>query len=307
MTNGLAVTRLCGFAVRRGQPRDLSTLAVPEAQRQQLRRLGLWRYTWSDRTTLRVQMREAAASALSATGIEARSIDRVLLATSDFTQATDRDDLASLALALGLDQAVPLGVSQGFCTNFSLAFEVGAALIAAGRARRLLLVTADRYWSDEARVLRSNAGLGSDGAAACIMTSDRLPGYELRAIAHAYAPEAATLQSPDRLVEYVQTYASGYRSACAHALRDAGLASADCRWLVTPSFSGTVLRNLAELAGIDRARLHAADAGAVAHCNSVDQIAALAELSESLENGEAVLVTGAGEHLWGAVVATRVR
>lgn len=294
--------RITGMAARLGDTCELAALGVSSAERERLARLGLRCFTRCDAPLLATRMRDTAAETLARAAIEPSDVDRVILATSSYAPGRNSDDLPRVARDLGLREAVPLGVSQGFCTNFTLAFEVAAAFIDSGRARNVLLITADRYESDVARVLRSNAGLGSDGAASCLLTREAVAGFGLLSVAHAYGPEAIELRESERLVDYVRVYAAGYQLACRRAL-DAAATSPDmCAALLVPNFSDSVVRNLRELAGFAAARVYRRDVEHFAHCNSVDQLLALATLFPELEPGARLLMTGAGEHLWGAAV-----
>jgi 3-oxoacyl-[acyl-carrier-protein] synthase III len=304
MRESAQVTRAGAFATAFGEVRRIDELDVPEPDRAGLGALGLAHFTRCDRDALVASMREAAAASLA--GVDLDEVDRVVLATSDFVQATDRECLPRLADELRLRRATPLGVSQGFCTNFSLAFEVVQALLAAGRAHCVLFVTADRYWSDSARVLRNRAGLGSDGAGACVLRRGRGPGFELRGIGHAWEPSVVHYGSPARLIDYVRAYSTGFARACKEALVDADVGPIDCAALVTPHFAPQVLKNLVELSGMEPSRLFSSDRARHGHCNSADQIGALGQLETALPPGAIALVTGAGEGVWGAVVARRV-
>ena len=299
-------TYVRGFSLRLGRIESVAELAVPAAERARLERLGTVSFARCTDASLVGLMQEAAAESLLLAALDASAIDRIVLTTSDFLQEKNRDDVAEVACALGIEHAAPLGISQGFCTNFSLAFEVADSLIASGRARAILLLTADRYQSDAVRVLRGNAGVGSDGVAACVVTSEPGGGYLLKSVAHAYCPVAMELRAPDRLVDYVEVYASGYASACRRALAVAEVAPATCARLVVPNFSTSVLRNLSELSGIPHSRVFDDNVARFGHCNSADQLSALGELESELSPESAVLVTGAGEYVWGAAVMIRV-
>jgi 3-oxoacyl-[acyl-carrier-protein] synthase III len=298
--------RIVGLAGDVGTVHPIAELAVPEAEREELTRRGLTWFARCDRKGLFDLVRRCVRSSLGRAGISAGDVDRLIFATNDFVQETDRFVVPELACELGLQVALPLGISQGFCTNFSLAFEVASCLIASQYASNVLFITADRYWSDEARVLRNRAGIGSDGAASCLLTREIRPGYALRSVAHACAPEVVELQAPDRAIDYIRAYAAGYSRACSEALSKASLDSRSCEWLVGPHFSPSVRKNLIELAGYDAHRAYFDNAETLGHCNSVDQILALRDLELRLPEGVSVLVSGAADHLWGAAVVTRV-
>lgn len=296
---------LCGFAARLGDIVSVRELPIHDAEIERLERLGLERFSFCREDSLVPLMQASAAETLERAAINAVDIDRLVLTTSDYLQQKNRDDLAQVATFLGLTRALPLGVAQGLCTNFSLAFEVVESLLSSGKAQTVLLITADRYSSVAQRILRGNAGVGSDGVASCIMTRKK-SGYALRSVAHAFNSNAMNFKTPDRLVAYVSAYAEGYSSACREALQRAGYTPDQCARLVVPNFSQTVLRNLAELSLVPRARMFTENLGRFAHCNSADQFIALGQLEDELRAEDVVLVTGAGEYIWGAAVLQRV-
>lgn len=122
----------------------------------------------------------AGQSALEAAGLEATSVDLILLATST------PDDLFGSACqvqaALGATQAVAFDLTAA-CSGFLFALVTGAQFIRSGAYRTVLVIGADvlsRWtdWSD-----RRTCVLFGDGAGAVVLQAseiDQLLGFEMR-------------------------------------------------------------------------------------------------------------------------------
>lgn len=117
---------------------------------------------------------EAARGALAHAGIEAGTVDAILLATST-------PDQAFPATAVRVQAA--LGISHGFafdlaaaCSGFIYALSVADALIRTGQVRTVLVIGSEVYsrivdWSD-----RSTCVLFGDGAGAVVMQAGVVDG-----------------------------------------------------------------------------------------------------------------------------------
>jgi 3-oxoacyl-[acyl-carrier-protein] synthase-3 len=92
---------------------------------------------------------------------------------------------------LGLTNAFPIGLTLNNCAAFLSAIGMAVAMVGAGRCRNALLVTADKCLDENIRM--TNFALLSDGAAACIVSGDGRPGYEL--VAQAFAPSEEPIEN----------------------------------------------------------------------------------------------------------------
>lgn len=301
--NDPVTIRLGGFNFAQGTVTPLGELELPEPLVQRLAHLGVSEVAKLEGSLVPLMI-ATAKRALQQANIASENVDRIVWATSDFTQEANRDDLAQVALALGLERAIPLGVSQGYCANFTLLCETAAGLIETGRARTVLSLVGDKYSSDPARLLAGNSGLGSDGVGAFVLTREAVGDFNLGSVAHTYAPLLHCFREPSKLREYVEGYCEGFSRATRDALRQANCSAGDCAHLVVPNFTDVVVKNLVELSGMS-AHSRIKNEALVAHCNAVDQVALLEALARRSRAGERSLVTAAGEYIWGAAVIER--
>ncbi len=90
--------------------------------------------------------------------------------------------LRDVLTRLGLGDIPVYGMSMGRCVNLLSGLDVATALVAIGRARRVLVVTADRVFDENTRI--TGYALFSDGGAACLISAEG-GGYEVLGCASA--------------------------------------------------------------------------------------------------------------------------
>ncbi|WP_430409981.1 hypothetical protein [Kordia sp.] len=115
----------------------------------------------------------AISKTLNATAVEKDSIDVVLYVSENATRGYSISiiDINKLLLRLGLNKALPIGVSLSDCANIITGLQVGASMIASGMANNILLVCSDIITGgDEKRKMDRDTSIFSDGAVSCILS-----------------------------------------------------------------------------------------------------------------------------------------
>lgn len=117
------------------------------------------------------QLAAQAADAAIGTTVEP---DVVLFCSDSLHAEADDTSLTEFVSAVGL-HSVPLTLVAGNgCANVGIALLLGRALIAAGDAEHVLIVTADRRRHGDPIALPDGQAVLSDGAAAVFLTRDHL-------------------------------------------------------------------------------------------------------------------------------------
>jgi 3-oxoacyl-[acyl-carrier-protein] synthase-3 len=202
----------------------------------------------------------ASREALDAAGVEASSLDQILVAT------TTQDDvlpnaapLVAAALGAGHVGAIDIG---GACTGFLNALALATAQLEAGRAERILVIGAEIM----SRVInpddRPTAGLFGDGAGAAVVTSGG-PGRIGPAIQRSdglEGPAQIYMENEERLVHMAghETFKNAVRrlsESSVEAAAAAGWALEDVDVFVFHQANGRILSAVGERLGLDTDRV----------------------------------------------------
>ncbi len=224
-----------------------------------------------------------------------------------FEESGDVKDLmvypaSRLQAALGLDQAIVVGLGQQACTGMLGSIRLARGLLASEPDMdRILCVTADRF-PPGARYEQAYS-LISDGAAACVVTRD--PG-DYRLVASHHITNGAMVSADDD--ETVGAYFSYVHRLVTELLAKAGRAPCELAWVVPQNTDPRAWRILARLLGVDDGRVFAASLPDVAHVISGDNIVNLSWLEERdvLQAGDLVMLVMAGYGMnWQALLVEK--
>jgi 3-oxoacyl-[acyl-carrier-protein] synthase-3 len=139
-----------------------------------------FRHIAGDDETTSTLATEAAREALIAAGIEAQTIDLIVLATATPDQ-TFPASATRVQAALGIDDCVAFDVAA-VCSGFLYAVQVAESMIRAGSANRALVIGAETFsrildWED-----RTTCVLFGDGAGAIVMEAQETAVYGGRGV-----------------------------------------------------------------------------------------------------------------------------
>jgi 3-oxoacyl-[acyl-carrier-protein] synthase-3 len=165
----------------------------------------------------------AAARALEAAGIEAATVDLVLVATT-----TSEDLLPNaaplVAYAIGAERAGAFDIGAA-CTGFLSALATGTALIDSARASCVLVVGADFMSRITDPTDRGTAAVFADGAGAIVLTATGEAGHIGPVVLGADGAQAATIRVPRDPAKILMQGHETFRHAVAR-LSEATLAAA---------------------------------------------------------------------------------
>lgn len=195
-----------------------------------------------------------------------------------------------LQAALGLEDAVVLGLSQQACTSMLGSVRLAAALLATEPAmEQVLCVSADRFPAGAS--YEQAYSLISGGAGACVV-SRRPAGYRLLA-AHQITNGAMVAADDD---ETVGAYFSYTYRLVTELLAKAALSPGDLAWVVPQNTNVKAWQILSRLLRVDESRVWCPSLPDVAHVISADNMVNMAYLESSgrVQAGDRVLLAMAG-------------
>ncbi|WP_159999883.1 beta-ketoacyl-ACP synthase III [Roseomonas sp. 18066] len=253
----------------------------------------------------------AARAALAQAGIEASSVDAVIVAT-----ATPDSVFPSTAVRV---QAL-LGITQGFafdiaaaCTGFVYALSVADAMVRAGQCRCALVIGAEVFsrildWTD-----RGTCVLFGDGAGAVVLRAAE-EGEAGRGVLschlHADGRHGDILQVEEGILkmsgrEVFRHAVSKLASVVDEALAANGLAKSDIAWLVPHQANLRIIDAMGRKLGLPPERVVVAvDRHANTSAASIPLALAEATRDGRIARGDLVLMEGIGGGLtWGAALA----
>lgn len=209
---------------------------------------------------------ESGAATLRAAGVEPASVDALVLCCSDVREhARSHGRLAATILeGTGLGDIAFYGLSLNRCVNLLAAIDAASAFVAAGRFRRVLVVTTDRVAGDADRMLPY--ALLSDGAASCLVTADEVGRDRYGLVACASAQETRSMD-----------WTGEISSDLARRVNDALLAPREMRVAdVSGLMHANVFKPLVVMkerqAGFSLAQLHTDNIARVGHCFAADPL-----------------------------------
>jgi 3-oxoacyl-[acyl-carrier-protein] synthase-3 len=131
---------------------------------------------------------QTGTDTLRAAGVDPAAVDCLVLCSTAFP-SDNRDHgpfVAEVMIGTGIADADFVGVGLHRCGNLLAGIRTGEAMVACGRYRRVLVVSADRIEDESLRM--EKFALFSDGAASCLLTDDDPAGtgFELLASAAAH-------------------------------------------------------------------------------------------------------------------------
>jgi 3-oxoacyl-[acyl-carrier-protein] synthase-3 len=252
----------------------------------------------------------AGSEALASAGMDAESLDLVLVATLCPDDITP-NAAPLVAHALGATRAGAIDVGAA-CTGFVSALELGAACIEAGRSETVLVVGAEIMSRFLDHGDRRTAGLFGDGAGAVVLAPGQagrigatVLGCDGTAAAFIRAPRATAFIEMDGH----ETFRRAVATLCDNArqtLAANGLTRDDIDLFVLHQANGRILSAVAEGLGVepDRVLDVIADIGNTSAA-SIPLALAQAQRDGRLAAGDRVLLGAVGAGFtWGATVVT---
>lgn len=212
---------------------------------------------------------------LRAAAVEPCEVDALVLCSTTFPAevAAHGELIASVLRGLGLNVPVT-GITLNRCANMLVGLRVAAAMVAGGRHRTVLVLTADRIAAESARI--TDFALFSDGAASCLVTQRSEGASEsFQWVADAYA------QDPVALGQGNEISADLARMANKMLFAEAGIGIEAIDSLLHNNIYLPIVTMKELQAGFDQSQLDTSNTTRVGHCFAADPLINLADRSSA--------------------------
>ena len=235
---------------------------------------GLWGWGTVHRTALDTAALAVRAGrrTLRAAAVEAADVDGLVLCSTLFPAdvAAHGELIASVLCGLELGSVPVTGITLNRCANMLAGLQVAAAMVAGGRHRTVLVITADRVAAEPERI--TDFALFSDGAASCLVMrrpDDAPESY--RWVADAYAQDPAVLGRANEISADLS------RTANQRLFAEAGVGIEAVDGLLHNNIYLPIVTMKEVQAGFDQSQLDTANIARVGHCFAADPLINLAD------------------------------
>lgn len=209
----------------------------------------------------------AGRRTLRAAAVEPGEVDALVLCSTTFPAevAAHGELVGSVLRGLELGSVPVTGITLNRCANMLTGLQVAATMVAGGRHRTVLVITADRVAAESARI--TDFALFSDGAAGCLVTqaSDGAPeSYEW--VADAYAQDPAALGRSNEIS------ADLARTANQRLFAETGIGVEAIDGLLHNNIYLPIVTMKEVQAGFDQSQLDTSNIARVGHCFAADPL-----------------------------------
>ncbi|MBB5960728.1 3-oxoacyl-[acyl-carrier-protein] synthase-3 [Saccharothrix tamanrassetensis] len=259
------VVSVVPLAQRLGRPIPLAQLDDPGV------RANLDALTEQGITTVRVSEQDTAELAAAVTPADV-DVDAIVVCTDTLEGRTPTDWLLDYRARTGRHDTRALFVGGSACANLTAGWDLASALVRAGTARSVLVVTADRVPSGT-RFPAMSTTVFSDGAASCLVTTEPSgPAFALLGTAtRSWRPDPEANE-----MAHARGILTTTRATVAGLTRPDGITH-----LLTPNFGSATRNLLAMAASFPVRRLDPGVAGDVGHCFAADALLNLDHLARN--------------------------
>jgi 3-oxoacyl-[acyl-carrier-protein] synthase III len=220
---------------------------------------------------------------------------------------------------MGLNRAFPIGVHFTFCGNFGSGLRLAVALIGSGDVDSAIVVCTDKNETcdDPKRLVEPGVGITSDGAAACLLTTE---GGSLRVIGVSQLVDHTMSQidisdihtrEKTRSVEFFEYSLSslrGRKEASLAFMKRFHVDPAAVVGFVANNYGENTLKGFAADSGVSWERVFRANVDSNGHVHSADNLINLKTFLDRrpASTGDKILMLSTGPYSWGfaAVEAT---
>lgn len=279
---GVELASIASIAYHLGQLRPIGEIDFlrDDPRKLELYRLAGFEYYAESELSMRELARRSAIQTLEVSGVRRSEIDICLYVAESF----DRDELVNaeevnrLLLDLGLDSTSPIHVSISNCANIMSALRVATALIAAGEARHVLVVSVDKASRRRGgRKMFQEMTIKSDVSLSCLVSG---PGAGPYAILHLNLQNTAGLIDVQSMGSkaYAMSKFNGIRRAAKQARAVLALGPGDFARIITNNYGREVTKMFIELCGFRKESGCFKNIGRFAHAVAGDVLINLRDL-----------------------------
>ncbi|MGW2376456.1 3-oxoacyl-ACP synthase [Kitasatospora sp. NPDC001683] len=258
---------------------EVECLAERAAELKMVPRAALWGWGSVRRTGrgLAELAIDSGTATLRAADVDPAEVDALILCSTRFPGGprTHGRFVERILTGTGLERAAFLGITLNRCTNLLVALDTAHALVAAGRHRRILVVTTDRIEDEKERM--ESFALFSDGAASCLVSAGTTAGAGSGLGAHYRIRSTAAAQEAAALDWSHEISADLAREANGRLLTPLGLAPDQVDGLLHANLFLPLVTMKERQAGFTARQLYTANITRFGHCFAADPLINLAD------------------------------
>lgn len=275
----------------------LEPLRDDEQLLRQAHAVGIRYYHHTDRTPIDLAT-DVVEQTLAQAPISSDEVDVLIFASASVNGgAFDPALVLEMLYATGLTRATPIGISLSDCGNFGSALRVAHSLMLGSGARNVLVVTSDVCRDPRERILTDTLSVLSDGAASCLLSTERSSGLELLATAGQTNQKVRTAEPSDMALPIRR----GLVGVVGEVLNRAGAEQSDVRLLLANNVNTEAVRFMTVALGLDHDAAYVHNIADFGHVHSADiLINLLTYLEEGAPPGALVLAISHSYGTWGA-------
>lgn len=289
----------------------LHSIRDDQAQIKKFKDAGFSRFRTSDLTIFDLAGK-AMKRLFQKITVVPEEIDAIIFTTSSMGAV---DNISHLQLCMflldnGLDNAFPLVSSFSFCGNFLTAIQKGYNYIRSGDYRNVIVVTTDIISAESTRIAAPDVAIGSDGAAACLLSANNYSGYELRSI-YQIANASSGMLDPDKdFLNYVKAVGKAIRAVTAKTFAGNEESRKRVTRVFTNNYSHNICKSYLRLINIDESKASLDNVGRYGHVCAADLCINLCDFLESdyvPDGHHEFLLLSTGPFMWGSALITAVK
>jgi 3-oxoacyl-[acyl-carrier-protein] synthase III len=261
--------------------------------------LGLKNYCVSD-CSPGVLAKQCISQTFEKARLNPDEIDCFIYATNSFWDKNfHSSDIRQLLCDLKLTKAYPIGVFLSYCGNFHSAISIAHERIVAGRAKNVLVVTADKLSPHESRIYPPNITILSDAVASCIITAHE-GDFKIKNTYQHTNPYLWLSKPSDDLLGYMKATFEGIKAAYDGVMKAEAITAESISKVITNNYNLSIVRTFTMPAKFKITQMYTANLARFAHAFASDNLINLDSCvkAENIKAGELLLLLGTSPTTW---------
>ena len=288
---------------------SIKELQENEDLRETLLTLGLETYSVCNSDAISMAI-ESIEKSLKSADIPVKEIDAIIYATSGYAMAGKSWDptiyshkMKTIIGNLGLEHAIPYGVSFSQCVNFIAAVEMACGLLSTKLYRNVLIVVADALTNKISRIVEPGISVISDVAASCVISKTVNKGLRIESVSQVVDWGLLDVSSSTQFSEYFKRTADGIANIADKMYTELKRTPEEFTQLITNSVNISVLRILSQKTGFPVNKIFKENIARLAHCDSADILVNLEDYlcAQNPEINSRLLAIASGPFIWGGM------
>jgi len=224
--------------------------------------------------------------------------------------STRWDDVAEVVVDVGLATVPTIGVTGNACANFAPALRVARSLLVSEGDVRSVAMTLVDDAGDRPRLMADEIGVLSDGAATCLVMSDRpVSGWAVTGLETATEWRLATDHDADDVADAAATHSMNSQIKRAIQRIEAGASTPMSEYdiVLTNNYTWSLLEAFAQIIGVPVDRIYDDNRGDVSHCFGADPLIDLATIERiDPPSGARAIALVCGPGVWSLISLERL-